>query len=134
VSIIADVSAAKLRFSGYILRLRRLLSDYGIEGDDWYDNLKNANRNPEFIAGRDAIWRELLEQESGKLSLGAIFGIVGAALGGVGIAAGGGAIGIPLVLLLVPAGLLMGNEFDSHHVGTKLRRWWTSRRRQGGNS
>lgn len=34
-------------------------------------------------------------------------------MGGVGIAAGGGAIGLPLLAILAPAGFIGGQEFDS---------------------
>jgi hypothetical protein len=123
MSVISDMNAATQRFKSYIERYRQLLLDYGVTGASWYANLKNANHDANFKAKRDVIWKQLLEQEGGKLGFGAVLGIVGAVLGGVGIAAGGGAIGIPLALLLVPAGLLIGNEFDCHHVGAKLMRW-----------
>jgi hypothetical protein len=34
-------------------------------------------------------------------------------MGGVGIAAGGGAIGLPLLIILAPAGYFAGQELDS---------------------
>lgn len=49
-----------------------------------------------------------------------ILGIIGAALGGIGIAALGGAFGLPLFLLVVPLGLVLGNEIDEAGVTKKV--------------
>lgn len=115
-----DIKAAKERFSNYIDQLRRLLIEYNVSGHNWLTNLKSANEDPSFRSRRDGIWKELLEQEGAKLSLGMILGIIGAVMGGVGIAAGGSAIGLPLALLLVPTGLICGNELDAKGVTKKL--------------
>jgi hypothetical protein len=112
MSVTRDIKAAKKRFASYILRFRNLLAEYRVCGKEWYRNLKLANADPEFIARRDQIWKEILEQEGGKLTLGTVLAIVGAALGGAGIAVGGGAFGLPLVLLLAPIGVWVGNEVD----------------------
>ena len=54
-----------------------------------------------------------MKADGGKLTLGVMFAIVGAALGGVGIAAMGGAIGVPLALIGALVGLVVGNEADT---------------------
>ena len=73
-------------------------------------------------SARDAIWKTIVDQEGGKLTLGTVFAITGLSLGGVGIAAAGGAIGLPLVLLLAPAGIWVCNEFDNAGVTSNVRR------------
>lgn len=112
MSVVKDIKAAKDRFAIYIDRLSGLLAQYQICGENWYRNLKAANDDPRFIERRDAIWKEILEQEGGKLTFGTVLAIIGAVLGGVGIAMGGGAFGLPLILLLAPVGVWIGNEVD----------------------
>jgi hypothetical protein len=41
-------------------------------------------------------------------------------MGGVGIAAGGGAIGLPLLIILAPAGYFAGQELDSEGYTKKV--------------
>jgi hypothetical protein len=113
MSLTADIEATKDRFHVYIEQLIALLLDYNIPGSNWYENLKKANSDPLFKRRRDEIWKRILEQEGGKISMAIILWIVGAVLGRVGIAAFGSAIGLSLVVLLVPAGILVGNEMDS---------------------
>lgn len=112
MSVIRDIKATKDRFAIYIEELSGLLREYHLNGTHWYDNLKKANKDPAFVTRRDAIWKQILEQEGGKLTFGSVLAIIGAVLGGVGIAAGGGAFGLPLVLLLAPVGVWIGNEID----------------------
>lgn len=130
MSFLDDVREAKQRFGTYIERLQRLLQEYKVEGKDWYANLKLANRDSAFRTRRNAIWNELLEQESGKLALPVILGIIGAVLGGIGIAGFGGAIGLSLAFLLAPVGILLGNEFDAEGVSKgvvrKIRQFFGS--------
>ena len=120
MSFVNDLRDAKHRFGKYIDQMSGLLQRYGITGKDWYKKLQRANENPEFIAKRNAIWKEILEQEGGKLTFGSVLAIIGAVLGGVGIAGAWGAFGLPLVLLLAPAGVWIGNELDSEGIA---RRW-----------
>jgi hypothetical protein len=59
------------------------------------------------------LWEDILKTEGGKLTGTLVFGTIALAMGGVGIAAGGGAIGLPLLAILAPAGFLGGQELDS---------------------
>jgi uncharacterized membrane protein YbjE (DUF340 family) len=122
MSFAADIKAAKARFHIYIDQLAALLCEYDIIGPSWYDNLKKANGDPEFISRRDQIWKRILEEEGGKLSLAVILGIVGAVMGGVGIATAGSAIGLPLIALLVPLGIVLGNEMDTEGITRNIVR------------
>ena len=112
MSLINDVKSTKDRFSVYIDQLTELLKQYNITGQDWYENLKRANKDKVFVARRDEIWSRILEREGGKLTFGMVLAIIGAILGSIGVAGLGGAIGIPLILLLAPTGVCIGNEID----------------------
>ncbi len=127
MSFVRDVTDAKQRFGTYIEDFRYLLVQNDVHGSDWYQRLKEAHKNQAFKSKRDAIWHAILEREGGKLSLGAIFGIIGAALGAIGVAGFGGAIGIPLALLLVPVGILFGHEVDEHHITENVFKWFRDR-------
>jgi hypothetical protein len=61
-----------------------------------------------------------MKKEGGKLSLAVILGIVWAVMGGVGIAMGGTAIGLPLIALLIPLGIVLGNEADNEGITESL--------------
>lgn len=82
MSFAADIKAAKARFHIYIDQLAALLRAHNITGPGWYESLKKANSNPEFVSRRDQIWKRILEEEGGKLSLAVILGVVGAVIGG----------------------------------------------------
>lgn len=128
MSFVTDVQEASHRFSTYVEEFRSLLIEYGVQGEGWLSKLRRANRDSGFRAKRDTIWKELLEQEGGKLSLGTVMAIIGAVLGGIGVAGFGGAIGIPLTLLLAPVGVIFGHELDQHGVTKsvirKVRSWF----------
>lgn len=123
MSILSDVTEAKQHFGTYIERLQNLLKKYDVQGENWYSNLRRVNRNPEFKTELTAIWQEILEQQGGKLGLSVILGIIAATLGGIGIAGFGGAIGLPLAALLVPVGILLGNELDTEGGTRRFVRW-----------
>jgi hypothetical protein len=101
------------RFSTYIQELIGLCRRQGVTGPK---GLWRAVRNREFRKEWKAIWVRVADADGGKLTLGTVFGIVGAVLGGVGIAAGGGAIGVPMALLLAPIGFLIGGDLDSSRL------------------
>jgi hypothetical protein len=115
MALLADGRDLWQRFGIYIDGFRQLFQENHIEGEDWYAHFKLSLGDPEFRNKWNSIWNAILEQEGGKLSLTAIFGVLGAALGSIGIAGFGSAIGLPLVLLAIPAGIL-GNEIDTEGV------------------
>lgn len=121
MSVVKDIKATRNRFAIYIDRLSNLLKRYHVNGEDWYSNLKSANNNPEFVARRNEIWKDLLEQEGGKLAFGSVLAIIGTVLGGAGIVVGGGGYALPpLILLLTPVGLGIGNEMDETGLTKKF--------------
>ena len=105
---------------GYAARLITLLKHREIHNEL---DLKSTASNHNFRAELSALWNDILSTEGGKLSLTIVLGTIGLALGGAGIAAGGGAIGIPLVMLLAPAGFFGGQELDSEGLTTKAIKW-----------
>jgi hypothetical protein len=106
------------RFSTYIQELIALCRRQGVTSPK---GLWRAARSREFRKEWKAIWVRVADADGGKLTLGTVFGIVGAVLGGVGIAAGGGAIGVPMALLLAPIGFLVGGDLDSSGWGKKVK-------------
>lgn len=60
----------------------------------------------------NALWRNIVRAEGGAITLTVILSTIAIAMGGVGIAAGG-AIGLPLLVILAPAGYFVGQELDS---------------------
>jgi hypothetical protein len=110
------------RFRSYIDRFISLAADYKLDGNGKLVSLWRARRDPEFRRRANIIWGDLVARDGAVLTLPTVLGILGAVLGGIGIAGFGGAIGIPIALLLVPAGILAGLELDSEHVTQKLVR------------
>jgi hypothetical protein len=120
MTLLDDVRALKQRFGVYIEQFQRLLREHHVEGKDWSASLRLAGRDPEFKARWNSLWKEILEQEGGKVGLPLILAIIGVVLGGIGIAGLGGAIGVPLSLLAVPLGLVLGNELDAEGVTKRV--------------
>jgi hypothetical protein len=109
------------RFHQYVERLIDLCNDHGITG--WKAPVLLVARfraNSEFADAWRSIWGEIARAEGGKLGLTTACAIIGLVLGGVGIAAMGGAVGVPLALILVPVGYLVGQEIDSQGWASRL--------------
>jgi hypothetical protein len=97
------------------IRLIELCRVQGIKGLRAPFQLQKAYRNDSiFRAEWHSIWGRVVNVDGGKIGFGAALGILGLVLGGVGLAGAWGAIGVPLVLILVPLGFLAGNELDQY--------------------
>jgi hypothetical protein len=83
-------------------------------------DLKRAAKEPSFQKELATFWEEVIKAEGGKVTFTVISCTIALSLGGVGIAAAGGAIGMPLLLILAPAGYLAGQELDSERYTTAL--------------
>jgi len=110
MGIIKDTKASLLRIPNYANQIKRLLSRHEIHG---IDDLKRVAKDSSFKCELAVLWEDILKAEGGKLTGTLVLGTVALAMGGVGIAAGGGAIGLPLLAILAPAGFLGGQELDS---------------------
>jgi len=110
MSVIKDTKATLERIRGYGDEMKRLLSRHQVRS---IDDLKRAGKDCTFRNEVAALWDGILKTEGGKLSLILILSTIAFAMGGVGIAAGGGAIGLPLLIILAPAGYFAGQELDS---------------------
>lgn len=94
----------------YADQLTELLRKQGIKG--WLALIHLVRNNSVFRSDWNAIFAQAANAHGGKIGLGAALGILGLVLGGVGLAGAWGAIGIPLVFVLVPLGLLVGDKID----------------------
>jgi hypothetical protein len=110
MSIITDTKASFERIRGYGNQMKSLLSRHEIHS---VEDLKRVAKDSYFQSEVAALWDGILKAEGGKLSLTLILSTIAVAMGGVGIAAGGGAIGLPLLIILAPAGYFAGQELDS---------------------
>lgn len=110
MSVITDTKATLERIRGYGNEMKGLLSRHNVQN---IDDLKRLAKDPLFLSEVAALWDGILKAEGGKLSLTLILSTIAVSMGGVGIAAGGGAIGLPLLVILAPAGYFAGQEFDS---------------------
>jgi hypothetical protein len=110
MSIITDTKASFERIRGYGNQMKSLLSRHEIHS---VEDLKRVAKDSYFQNEVTALWDGILKAEGGKLSLTLILSTIAVAMGGVGIAAGGGAIGLPLLIILAPAGYFAGQELDS---------------------
>jgi hypothetical protein len=110
MSVITDTKASFERIRGYGNQMKRLLSRHEIHS---VEDLKRLAKDPYFQNEVAGLWDGILKAEGGKLSLTLILSTIAIAMGGVGIAAGGGAIGLPLIVILAPAGYFAGQELDS---------------------
>jgi hypothetical protein len=125
MGIIKDTTASFTRIRDYGNQMRGLLSRHEIHN---VDDLKRLAKDSAFKSEVTVLWKGIIEAEGGKVSLTLILGTIAVAMGGVGIAAGGGAIGLPLLLVLAPAGYFAGQEFDSEgytkSVANKFTQLW----------
>jgi len=110
MGIIEDTKATLERVRSYGDQMKNLLSRHGVQN---INDLKRVATESAFQSDVAALWDGILRAEGGKLSLTLILGTIAIAMGGVGIAAGGGAIGLPLLVILAPAGYFAGQELDS---------------------
>jgi hypothetical protein len=90
--------------------MKSLLSRHQVHS---IDDLKRVAKDASFKSEVGALWEDILKSEGGKLTGTFILSTIALAMGGIGIAAGGGAVGLPLLAILGPAGFLGGQEFDS---------------------
>jgi hypothetical protein len=110
MSIITDTKASFGRIRGYGNEMKGLLSRHNVHNSG---DLKRVAKDSHFQSEVAALWDGILKAEGGKLSLTLILSTIAVAMGGIGIAAGGGAIGLPLLIILAPAGYFAGQELDS---------------------
>jgi hypothetical protein len=110
MSIIKDTKASLGRIPGYANQLKNLLARHEVHS---INDLKRVATEPSFQSEVTVLWDGVLKAEGGKMTLTLVLSTIGVAMGGVGIAAGGGAIGLPLLAILAPAGFLGGQELDS---------------------
>jgi hypothetical protein len=110
MGVLKDTKATLLRSREYGVQIKGLLSRRQVHS---VNDLKRVARNSSFQNEVTALWAGILKAEGGKMSLTFVLSTIGLAMGGVGIAAGGGAIGLPLLMVLAPAGYFAGQELDS---------------------
>ncbi len=120
MSFSEDVRNAKERFPQHVQAFEALFRKHGIHN---VSTAWNALSSPAFRQDFVSIAEPIMKADGGKLTLGLMFAIIGAALGGVGIAAMGGAIGVPLALVGALMGLVVGNEADTEgYTSTFIRK------------
>lgn len=88
---------------------------FGSLNDVW-TLLKKVTIDSRFHSDFKDLGQSILKQEGGKMSLTALFIVIGVSVGGIGIAGMGSAIGLPaagLVAVLGSLGFLSGQEIDS---------------------
>jgi hypothetical protein len=110
MGISKDTKTSLERIRGYGNQMKSLLSRHEVHS---IDDLKRVAKDSSFQSEVTALWEGILRAEGGKMTLTLILSTIAIAMGGVGIAAGGGAIGLPLLVILAPAGYLGGQELDS---------------------
>ncbi len=113
--IINETKQSLERFKIYVDQLIELCRGQGIKGWRAPLQLIRAYRNNSaFRFEWNSIFERAVNADGGKIGLVAALGILGLVLGGVGLAGAWGAIGVPLVAVLVPLGYLAGNELDEY--------------------
>ena len=119
MSIFRDTKETVARFGKHIEGFQALYTkhqmSFGSLGDIWALT-KKITTDGKFHNDFIALGQSILKQEGGKMSLTALFIIIGVSIGGIGIAGMGSAVGIPaagLVALLASLGFLSGQEIDS---------------------
>jgi hypothetical protein len=104
MSIITDTKATLERIRGYGNEMKGLLSRREVHS---IDDLKRVAKESSFQSDVAALWGSIVRSEGGAITMTVVLSTIAIAMGGVGIAAGGGAIGLPLLVILAPAGYLM---------------------------
>src|SRR5580692_6646445 len=110
MSIITDTKATLERIRGYGNEMKGLLSRREVHS---IDDLKRVAKESSFQSDVAALWGSIVRSEGGAITMTVVLSTIAIAMGGVGIAAGGGAIGLPLLVILAPAGYFAGQELDS---------------------
>jgi hypothetical protein len=113
--IIDETKESLRRFKTYADQLIELCGRHEIKG--WRAPLQLVRvyrSNSAFRNEWNSILARAAQVDGGKIGFGAAMGILGLVLGGVGVAGAWGAVGIPLVAILVPLGFLAGNEVDQY--------------------
>jgi len=110
MGIIKDTAASFARHRGYGNEMKSLLSRHQVHS---IDDLNRVARDSSFRSEVNSLWGNIVRAEGGAISLTIVLSTIAIAMGGVGIAAGGGAIGLPLLAILAPAGYFAGQELDS---------------------
>lgn len=108
-----DAKQSAERFKRYADQLIELCRKQGIKG--WRAPIhlvRTYRNNSSFRSDWNAIFVQAAKLDGGKIGLGTALGILGLVLGGIGLAGAWGAIGVPLVFILIPLGLLAGSEID----------------------
>jgi hypothetical protein len=120
MSFSEDVRDVRKRFPQHVQAFETLFKKHGIHS---VSTAWNALPSRAFRQDFVGVAEPILKADGGKLTLGVMFAIIGAALGGVGIAAMGGAIGVPLALIGALVGLVLGNEVDAEgYTSTFIRK------------
>jgi hypothetical protein len=117
MGIIKDTKASLERIPRYAKQIKNLLSQHGVRS---IEDLKRVAREPLFKCEMAALWDDILKSEGGKLTGTLVLSTIGLVMGGVGIATGGSAIGLPLLVILAPAGFIGGQELDSEGYSKKV--------------
>ncbi len=112
MSYIEEFHGSTDRFKDRIKELQDLLQEFQIKKFTQFIEASLENTN--FRARWMEIWKKVVRDEGGKLTLGTIGAILGAVFGGVGIVAFGTAFGIPGIVVFGFLGLLGGTEWDSN--------------------
>jgi hypothetical protein len=110
MGIITDTKATLGRYRGYGNEMKSLLFRHEVHS---IDDLNRLAKDLSFQSEVTALWRNIVRAEGGAITLTVVLSTIAIAMGGVGIAAGGGAIGLPLLVILAPAGYFAGQELDS---------------------
>lgn len=110
MSVTTDTKATLERIRGYGNEMKGLLSRHQVHS---IDDLRRLENDSTFRSEVATLWDGIVKADGAKLSLTLILSTIAFAMGGVGIAAGGGAIGLPLLIILAPAGYFAGQELDS---------------------
>ncbi len=117
MGVIKDTKASFERIPSYASQIKNLLLRHGIHN---VDDLKRVAKEPTFKREIAALWEDILKSEGGKLTVTLVLSTIALVMGSVGIATGGGAIGLPLLLVLAPAGFIGGQELDSEGYSKKI--------------
>jgi hypothetical protein len=101
MGISTDTKATLERIRGYGNQMKSLLFRHEVHS---IADLKRAAKDLSFQSEVTALWGNIVRAEGGAITLTVILSTIAIAMGGVGIAVGGGAIGLPLLVILAPAG------------------------------